>query len=295
MDVDGVLLKKKDGMLRFCIDYRRLNEVSHKDAYPLPRIDSCLDAMAGTRWFSTFDLRVGYHQVKMDPASAEKPTFITREGTFKFKVMPFGLTGAPATFQRRMYLVMAGLNLEICLAVYLDDIIVFSSGVDEHLDRLRAVLKRLRSAQLKLKPSKCRLFQTSVSFLGHVVSADGIATDPAKIESVASWPAPACLREIRSFVGLCSYYRRFVKGFDEIAAPLHKLTGKGVLFQWSPDCQTAFESLKQALITSPVLAMTTDEDVYVLDTDASNHYIWALLSQIQGGEERVIALREQNL
>ena len=126
-------LVKKNGPLRFCIDYRRLNEVSHKDAYPLPRIDTCLDAMVGARWFSTFNLRAGYHQVQMDPASAEKTIFITREGTFKFKFMPFDLTGAPATFQRHMDLVMVGLNLEICF-IYLDDIIVFSAGVDEHFD-----------------------------------------------------------------------------------------------------------------------------------------------------------------
>ena len=157
---------------------------------------------------------------------------------------------------------------------------MFSSGVDEHLDWLRALLERLRSAQLKLKPSKCRLFQKSVSSLGHVVSADGIATDPTKIESVASWSAPACLRKLRSFVGLCSYYRRFVKGFAEIAAPLRTLTGNGILFRWSPDCQNTFECLKQAKISSPLLAIPTDEDVYVLDTDASNHSIGAVLSQI---------------
>ena len=161
MDVERRPRKEKDGSLRFCIDYRHLNETSRKDSYPLSRIDSCLDAMAGAKWFSTFDLRAGYHQgIAMDPASAEKTTFITREGTFKFKVMPFGLTGAPSTFQRLMDLVMAGLNLEICL-VFLDDIIVYSCGVDQHLNRLRAVMDRLLGARLKLKPSKCRLFQKS--------------------------------------------------------------------------------------------------------------------------------------
>ena len=166
-------MKKKDGSLRFCTDYRRFNEVSHKDAFPLPRIDTCLDAMAGAWWFSIYDVRASYHQVQMDPASAEKTTFITQEGTFKFKVMPFGLTGAPATFQRLMNLVIAGLNLEICL-VYLDNIIVFSAVVDEHFDQLRADLERLRCARLKVKPSKCRFFQRSVSFLGHIVSGEGI-------------------------------------------------------------------------------------------------------------------------
>ena len=223
-------MKNKDGSLRFCIDYRRLNEVSHKDSYPLPRIYTCLDSMAGARWFSIFDLRADYHQVQIDPTSAEKTTFITRDGTFKFEVMSFGLTGAPATFRRLIDMVMSGLNLEICL-VYLGDIIVFSAGVDEHLDRLRAILERLRSARLKLKPSKCRLFQRSVSILGHIVSGVGMATDPWKIKSVAKWPVPACLKDLRSFVDLCGYDRRFVKGFAEIAAPLHKMTGKGVSYQ----------------------------------------------------------------
>ena len=183
---------------------------------------------------------------------------------------------------------MAGLNLEICL-VYLDDIIVYSSDVGEHLNRLRAVLDRLRDARWKLKPSKCRLFQKLVSIPGHVISGDGIATDSAKIESVATWPVPACLRDLRSFVGVSRNYRRFVKGFAEIAAPLHKLTGKGISLQWSAACQTAFECLKQALITSPVLAMPIHDDVDVLDTDASDHSIGAVLSQVQAGEERVNA------
>ena len=181
-----VLVKKKDGSLRFCIHYRRLNEASGKDLYPLPRIDSCLVVMAGAKLFSTFDHRAGYHQVKMDPVIAEKQRYHPRRHLI-FKAMPYGLTGAPATLQRLMDLAMAGLNLEICL-VYLDDINVFSTEVPEHLQRLRAIFERLRSARLKLKPYKCKLFQISVSFLGHVISGQGIATDPAKVENVVTWP-----------------------------------------------------------------------------------------------------------
>ena len=166
MDVKCAPCAKKNNTLRFCVDYRRLNEVNRKDAYPLPRIDACLDAMNGARWFFTFDLRSGYHQVLMDDESREKQTYVTREGTFRFRVMPFGLTGAPATFQRLMDVVMSGQNLDVSL-VYLDDIIVYSGDVDTHLDRLRAVFERLHAAGLKLKPSKCRLFQRRVGFLGH--------------------------------------------------------------------------------------------------------------------------------
>ena len=215
-----VLKQKKDCSLRFCIDYRCLNEASRKNLYPLPRIDSCRDAMAGACWFSTLDPRAGYHQVKMKPSSAEKTTFVTREGTFKFRVMPFGLTVARATFQRLMDMIMAGLNLEICL-VYLDDIIVFASGVHEHLKRLMSIFERLLGARLKLKPPKCTMFQKSVSFLGHVISERRVATDPGKVECVVIWPVPSSIRDVSSFVGLCNYYRRFIHSFAEIAAPLH--------------------------------------------------------------------------
>ena len=233
--------------------------------------------MNGARWFSTFDLCSGYHQVLMDDDSRDNTTFVTRKGTFRFRVMPFWLTGAPATFQRLMDLVMCGLNIDICL-VYLDDIIVFAVDVTGHLNRLPTVFGRLQAAGLKLKPSKCRLFQRRVTFLGHVVSHQGIETDPEKITSVASWPVPRSLSEVRSFVGLASYYRRFVPGFASIAAPLHALTSKAVKFRWDEHCQTAFEQLKLALTSSRILAMPTDLDKYILDTNASDTAIGAVLS-----------------
>ena len=198
--------------------------------------------MSGARWFSTFDLRSGYHQLLLDPASSDKTTFISREGMFRFKVMLFGLCNAPATFQRLMDLVMSGLKLEICL-VYLDDIIVFSEELPDHVQRLRKIFERLRVAKLKLKPTKCKLLQRRVGFLGHVVSEAGIATDAEKIKSVETWPTPTSLNKVRSYIRLCSYYRRFVKGFSEIASPLHRLPGKTVPFIWTPECQQAFEEL----------------------------------------------------
>jgi len=283
-----VVVKKKDGSLRFCVDYRQLNERTVKDTYPLPRIDDCLDTLGGSTWFSTMDLRSGYHQVALDSRDADKTIFVTRRGTFAFNVMPFGLCNAPATFQRLMDCAMAGLNYEICL-LYLDDIIVFSRDLDTHLKRLDMVLGRLRQANLKLKPSKCCLLQRKVEFLGYKVSAGGIDTDPRKIEAVVNWPTPSKLKEVRGFLGLCGYYQRFVEDFSEIAAPLHALQKKGTLFIWNEDCQKAFQRLKRKLTEAPILTLPSDQEMFILDTDASNHGIGAVLSQIQDGEERVVS------
>ena len=283
-----VVAKKKDGTLRLCVDYRNLNNLTRKDSYPLPRIADCLDALGSAIYFSTFDLRSGYFQIAMEESDKDKTTFVTRRGTFRYASMPFGLCNAPSTFQRLMDVVMTGLNYEICL-VYLDDIVLFSQTVDEHLVRLRQLLERLRRANLKLKPSKCHLLRKSVTFLGHVVSAEGIATDPDKVATVRDCPVPTSVTEVRQFTGLCNYYRRFLKNFARVAAPLHPLTGKSAKFVWTPACEIAFNELKRSLITSPVLAMPVDNGEYRLDTDASDHAIGAVLSQIQFGEERVIA------
>ena len=289
-----VLVKKKDGSLRCCIDYRQLNSLTTKDAYPLPRTDMCLDAMAGARWFSTFDLRSSYHQVVVNPQDSDKTAFICREGQFKFKTMPFGLCNAGASFQRLMDMVMSGLAFEVCL-VYLDDVILFSSSLDQHFERLRLVLGRISAAGLKLKPSKCFLLQRRVSFLGHIVSEDGVGTDPEKVAAVVNWPEPRNLREVRSFLGLCSYYRRFVKNFAEIASPLHALSKKGAVFRWSSDCQEAFRRLKDALTSAPVLVMPDEEGTFVLDTDASNFAIGSVLSLRRDGVEKVVAYASRNM
>ena len=289
-----VLAKKKDGTYRCCIDFRQLNNITRKDAYPLPRTDTCLDAMAGSKWFSTFDLRSGFHQVSMSEVDSDKTAFITRRGMFKFKTMPFGLCNAVATFQRLMDLVLNGLNLTICLA-YLDDIVLFSKTPEEHLERLELLLQRLQEANLKLKPSKCRLMQTKVTFLGHVVSAEGVSTDLEKIQLINEWPAPKNLKELRGFLGLTGYYRRFVKDYSKIAGPLNNLLKKNRSFVWSEDCQTAFEELKARLQQPPILALPNDEDMFILDTDAADSSIGAVLSQKQEGMEKVIAYAGRTL
>lgn len=287
-----VLVKKKDGNVRFCVDYRKLNLLTRKDAYPLPRIDRCFDTLSGSLWYSTFDLRSGFHQVTMAPQDVNKTTFVCYRGTFRFPKMPFGLCNAPATFQRLMDTVLTSLNFEICLA-YLDDIILFSHDLDSHLDRLQRLFERLREANLKLKPSKCQILQRQVKFLGFTVGRNGVSTDPDKVEAIRSWPTPQNLRQSRAFVGLCQYYRRFVPNFSEISAPLHALTKKGARFHWSHECQNAFDQLKSALTDAPVLALPSDQGEFILDCDASNHSIGAVLSQVQDGVERPICFASQ--
>jgi len=289
-----VIVAKKDGSLRFCVDYRAINSVTYKDSYPLPLIDNCLNAMNGSSWFSTLDLRAGYHNIPVAEKDRDKTAFVTRRGCWRFTVMPFGMTCAPSVFQRLMDLVLCGLSYEFCL-VYLDDIVIYSSSFEEHLVRLELVFERLRYARLKLKPSKCSLFQRKVAFLGHTISESGVAMQEEKIEAVKKWPVPKNLHDVRSFIGLCSYYRRFIAGFADIAAPLHALAGKDVKFQWKIEHQLAFEQLKLKLTSAPVLAMPSNDGHYILDTDASDIGLGAVLSQVQDGEERVIAFASRTL
>ena len=274
-----VLVRKKDGTTRFCVDYRKLNDATRKDAYPLPRIDTTLDTLSGSQWFSTLDLLSGYWQVEIDEADRPKTAFCTTEGLFQFRVMPFGLCNAPATFQRLMDLVLAGLQWSECL-VYLDDVIVLGRTFDEHLRNIRHVLQRLRESGLRLKPTKCHFFQREVHYLGHIISHDGVATDPSKIEKVATWPVPASKREVQQFLGLASYYQRFVENFTRVARPLHRLTERAAAFNWTDECQAAFDELRQRLTSAPVLAYPDFSRPFVLDTDASDTGIGAVLSQV---------------
>ena len=266
-----------------------MNAVTRKDAYPLPRVDDTLDTLAGSKWFSTLDLLSGYWQVEVDPNDREKTAFCTSEGLFEFCVMPFGLCNAPATFQRLMDAILAGLQWSSCL-VYIDDLIIPGKTFPEHLDHLRQVFQRLKGAGLRLKPSKCNFCLKEVEFLGHVVGTEGVRTDPAKTEKVATWPVPTSKREVQQFLGLANYYRRFVKNFATIAKPLHHLTEKTAKFEWTEQAQSAFEELRLRLVTAPVLAFPDYTRPFILDTDASETGVGAVLSQLcEDGSECVVA------
>ena len=218
-----VLAKKKDGSLRFCMDYRKVNAITRKDAYPLPRVDDTLDTLGGSKFFTTLDLTSGYWQVEVAAEDRPKTAFSTPEGLYQFKVMPFWLCNAPATFQRLMDRVLGGLKWS-SYKVYFDDIMVIGSTFKDHLQNIAGVLTRLREAGLKLKPAKCNFCQQQVAFLGHTISARGIATDPAKTEVITKWPTPQTRRDVQQFLGLANYYQRFIQDFGTIAKPLHRLT-----------------------------------------------------------------------
>lgn len=284
------------------MDYRKLNQVTKKDAFPLPRIEDSLTSLTQSAWYSTLDLASGYWQVRVEEEDREKTAFTTPFGLFEWDRMPFGLCNAPATFQRLMQRCLGGQLMESTL-VYLDDVIVYSPDFESHLQHLEKVFQAMEKYGLKLQPDKCHLLRREVKFLGHCVSSAGVAVDPEKVSAVREWKAPKTVRQVRSFLGFVGYYRRFIKDFSKIARPLnHLLAGTGrprgrgsPSIAWDSECETAFRRLKQELLQAPILAYADFNQPFVLYTDASNLGLGAVLAQRQEGVERVIAYASRSL
>ncbi|KAL5572587.1 hypothetical protein UlMin_022184 [Ulmus minor] len=285
-----LFVKKKDGTLRMCIDYRGLNKVTIKNKYPLPRIDDLFDQLKGAVVFSKIDLRSGYHQLRIKESNIPKSAFCTRYGHYEFLVMPFGLTNAPATFMDLMNR-MFKVYLDKFVIVFIDDILIYSRSQEEHAEHLRMVLRTLVEHRLYAKFSKCAFWLQSVQFLGHVISKDGLSVDPAKIEAVSEWAAPTSVTEIRSFLGLAGYYRRFVEGFSTLAAPLTALTKKDRKFEWSDKCEQSFQELKRRLTSAPILVLPIDDAYFTVYCDASKIGLGTVLMQ----NEKVIAYASRQL
>ena len=282
-----VLIRKRDGKVRWCVDYRKLNSVTKKDVYPLPLLEECLDALAQNVWFSKLDANSAYYQVIVNEADRDKTAFITKYGLFQFVRMSFGLCNAPSTYMRVMNLVLRGLSWDIVLA-FLDDMLVLGKNFDHHLENLQAVLSRFRHYGLKLKPAKCELFKRKVEFLGREVDENGMQLGKDYVIAVEKWSTPKTSKQVEQFLGFANYHRAFIKDYAKIANPLYNVTGKK-LFQWTEDQQTAFDNLKRALTTAPVLTFANNTDPFILDTDASNYAIGGELIQIQNGQEKVVA------
>ena len=276
-----LFVKKKDGTLRMCIDYRALNKITIKNKYPLPRIDEMLDRLHGANIFTKIDLRSGYHQVRIHPSDVDKTAFNTRYGHYEYLVLPFGLTNAPATFMHLMNSVFAD-YLDDFVIVFLDDVLIFSRNTEEHARHVQLVLQRLREHRLYANMKKCEFFKPKISFLGHIVSADGIGMDPEKIKAIEDWPPLQNIGDVRSFLGLAGYYRKFVYRFSHIAAPLSNLLRNDTTFTWTEKEQKAFDELKAALMNGPVLIVPNQKLPYTVTTDSSSYAVGATLSQDHG-------------
>lgn len=279
---------------RVVIDYRKLNDITIGDAYPIPQISEILDQLGHSKYFSTLDLASGFHQIKMNESDASKTAFSVPQGHFEYTRMPFGLKNAPSTFQRLMNAALAGLQGIKCF-VYLDDIVIYSHDLKTHCEKLASIFQRLRDFNLKLQPDKCEFLKKEVAYLGHIITEEGVKPNPEKIKAVTEFPTPLCPKDIKSFLGLVSYYRRFIPDFSKLSKPLTLLLKKDIPFLWQNEQQLSFEILKEALVTAPILAYPDFTQPFILTCDASNYAISAILSQGPIGNDRPIAYASRTL
>lgn len=286
--------RKDGGQPRMCVDYRKLNKALVQNSYPLPNIQDLLASFKGAQVYSVLDLKSGYYQIPLDPKDRQKTAFICPFGLFEFNKLPFGLSTAPSWFQELMHKVL-GDSLYVYALVYLDDIIIFSNNHDEHIQHLNTVFDKLSAAGLKLKASKTHLFQKEVDYLGHIVSGDGIRPDPSKVSAIKNMHPPTTVKDVRSFVGMASYYRSFIEDFSKVVQPITELTRKHVKFKWTAERQQAFETLKEKLSTAPVLAHPKLSEPYNLYTDSSGYAVGAVLTQVINGQERPIQYLSKQL
>ncbi|GJS46814.1 putative reverse transcriptase domain-containing protein [Tanacetum coccineum] len=283
--------QKEDGSFRMCIDYRELNKLTVKNRYPLPRIDDLFDQLQGSSVYSKIDLRSGYHQLRVREEDIPKTAFRTRYGHYEFQVMPFGLTNAPAVFMDLMNRVCKP-YLDKFVIVFIDDILIYSKNKQEHEEHLKLILELLKKEELYAKFSKCEFWIPKVQFLGHVIDSEGIHVDPAKIESIKDWTSPKSPTEIRQFLGLAGYYRRFIEGFSKIAKPMTKLTQKKVKFEWGDKQEAAFQLLKQKLCSAPTFALPEGSKDFIAYGDASKKGLGAVLI---ANEEKTEARKPKNI
>ena len=273
-----LFVKKSDGGLRFCIDYRRLNALTRKDAYPIPRIDELLSRVSKAKIFTKLDIRAAFNRIRIDPASEEYTTFRTRYGSYKCKVLPFGLCNGPGTYQRYMNDVLLDYLDNFCMA-YLDDILIYSESVEEHQAHVESVLKRLQEAGLQADIKKCEFHVTRTRYLGYIITTEGIEADPEKVEPLRNWKYPRTVTAVRSFLGFCGFYRQFIRNFGLIAKPLQVLTRPTIPWNWTNDCVTAFETLRSQLLSLQAIHHFHPELPTKLETDASDGVIAGVLSQ----------------
>jgi hypothetical protein len=273
-----LLVKKKDNTWRLCVDCRQLNAIIIKSKYPVPIIDEFLDELSQASWFTYLDLRAGFHQIRLQKGEEYKTAFQTHCGQFEFKVLAFGLTGAPGTFQQAMDSTLAPCLRKFVL-VFFDDILIYSSTYEEHVVHVRTVFELLAKDQWKIKLSKCTFAQREIHYLGHIISEKGVGTDPSKVSAISSWPTPVNVKELRSFLGLAGYYRKFVRHFGIISKPLTELLKKNTIFLWTSEHDKAFSALKEALIKSPVLVLPDFSKTFAIETDACGVGVGAVLLQ----------------